>query len=43
VEIQPNQPTAQGPAEWFTEAVPGDQRPEADWGAHVTDDEYNNR
>jgi quercetin dioxygenase-like cupin family protein len=26
-----------------TEAVPGDQRPEAEWGEHVTDDEYNNR
>ncbi len=25
----------------ITEAVPGDQRPEADWGEHVTDDEYN--
>ena len=24
----------------ITEAVPGDQRPEADWGEHVTDDEY---
>jgi quercetin dioxygenase-like cupin family protein len=27
----------------ITEAVPGDERPEADWGEHVTDDEYNNR
>jgi quercetin dioxygenase-like cupin family protein len=27
----------------ITEAVPGDQRPEADWGQHVTDDEYNHR
>jgi quercetin dioxygenase-like cupin family protein len=27
----------------ITEAVPGDQRPEADWGAHVTDDEYHGR
>ena len=27
----------------ITEAVPGDQRPEADWGEHVTDDEYNHR
>jgi len=27
----------------ITEAVPGDQRPEADWGEHVTDDEYHNR
>jgi quercetin dioxygenase-like cupin family protein len=27
----------------ITEAVPGDQRPEADWGEQVTDDEYNNR
>ena len=26
-----------------TEAVPGDQRPEAEWGEHVTDDEYNGR
>jgi hypothetical protein len=90
VPIQPKQPTAKGPAEWFTgdawidgiargdapeeiragdvistppdewhwhgaapdhfmthlsitEAVPGDQRPEADWGEHVTDDEYQNR
>jgi hypothetical protein len=25
----------------ITEA-PGDQRPEADWGDHVTDDEYHN-
>ena len=24
----------------ITEAVPGDQRPEADWGEHVTDEEY---
>ena len=24
----------------ITEAVPGDQRPEADWGEHVTDSEY---
>jgi hypothetical protein len=24
----------------ITEAVPGDQRPEVDWGEHVTDDEY---
>ena len=27
----------------ITEAVAGDQRPEADWGEHVTDDEYNGR
>ena len=27
----------------ITEAVPGDQRPEADWGEHVTDDEYGHR
>jgi len=27
----------------ITEAVPGDQRPEADWGEHVTNDEYNRR
>lgn len=27
----------------ITEAVPGDERPEADWGEHVTDDEYNQR
>jgi hypothetical protein len=27
----------------ITEAVPGDERPEADWGEHVTDDEYNRR
>ena len=27
----------------ITEAVPGDERPEADWGEHVTDDEYRNR
>jgi hypothetical protein len=39
VPIQPKQPTAKGPAEWFT----GDDRPEADWGEHVTDDEYHNR
>ena len=24
----------------ITEAVPGDARPEIEWGAHVTDDEY---
>jgi hypothetical protein len=91
VPIQPKQPTARGPAGWFTgdvfidaivrgesrggaieeiragdvvstppdewhwhgaapdhlmthlsitEAVPGDRRPEAEWGEHVTDDEY---
>jgi quercetin dioxygenase-like cupin family protein len=27
----------------ITEAVPGDQRPEADWGEQVTDSEYNGR
>jgi quercetin dioxygenase-like cupin family protein len=27
----------------ITEAVPGDTRPEADWGEHVTDDEYRGR
>ena len=27
----------------ITEAVPGDKRPEADWGEHVTDDEYHDR
>jgi len=27
----------------ITEAVSGDERPEADWGEHVTDDEYNGR
>jgi hypothetical protein len=27
----------------ITEAAPGDERPEADWGEHVTDDEYNAR
>ncbi|MGH3176253.1 MAG: (R)-mandelonitrile lyase [Streptosporangiaceae bacterium] len=27
----------------ITEAVPGDTRPEADWGEHVTDDEYRRR
>ena len=27
----------------ITEAVPGDERPEANWGDHVTDDEYRNR
>lgn len=27
----------------ITEAVPGDTGPEADWGEHVTDDEYNAR
>jgi quercetin dioxygenase-like cupin family protein len=25
----------------ITEAVPGDERPEADWGVHVTEEEYN--
>ena len=83
--IQPKQPTAKGPAEWFTgdvwidgiargeepsrvrvsavrftpsartawlshavgqtltEGVGNDERPEANWGDHVTDDEYRNR
>jgi quercetin dioxygenase-like cupin family protein len=27
----------------ITEAVPGDARPEADWGEHVTDAEYGGR
>ena len=27
----------------ITEAVPGDLRPEADWGDHITDDEYCSR
>jgi len=27
----------------ITEAAVGDERPEADWGQHVSDDEYNNR
>ena len=27
----------------ITEAFPGDERPEAVWGQHVTDDEYNGR
>jgi quercetin dioxygenase-like cupin family protein len=27
----------------ITEAVPGDARPEVEWGKHVTDDEYNLR
>ena len=27
----------------ITEAVPGDERPEADWGDHVTDQEYDRR
>lgn len=27
----------------ITEAVPGGERPEADWGEHVTDDEYDGR
>jgi hypothetical protein len=27
----------------ITEAVPPDERPVADGGEHVTDDEYNNR
>ena len=26
----------------ITETVPGDERPETDWGKHVTNDEYNN-
>jgi hypothetical protein len=25
----------------ITEAVPDAERPDADWGDHVTDDEYN--
>jgi quercetin dioxygenase-like cupin family protein len=70
LEVLPKQPTAKGPAEWFTGDVistppgewhwhgaapdhfmthlsiteaPGDQRPEADWGDHVTDAEYHHR
>jgi len=27
----------------ITEATPADERPEADWGEHVTDDEYSGR
>jgi quercetin dioxygenase-like cupin family protein len=27
----------------ITEAVPGDQRPETDWGEHLSDDEYGGR
>jgi hypothetical protein len=27
----------------ITEAVPGDERPEAAWGEHVTDDEDHGR
>jgi quercetin dioxygenase-like cupin family protein len=27
----------------ITEAVPGDERPEAEWGEHVTTDEYHDR
>jgi quercetin dioxygenase-like cupin family protein len=27
----------------ITEAAPDDERPDADWGDHVTDDEYNGR
>ena len=27
----------------ITEAVPGDERPELDWGEHVSDDEYQQR
>ena len=27
----------------IAEAVPGDERPEADWGGHVTDQEYDRR
>ena len=27
----------------MTEVAVGDERPEADWGDHLTDDEYNNR
>jgi hypothetical protein len=27
----------------ITEVGVGDERPEADWGDHLTDDEYNNR
>ena len=27
----------------ITEAVPGDERPDASWGEHVTDAEYNQR
>jgi hypothetical protein len=65
VEFPARQPTAKGPAEWFTGDVwidaiargeephfmahlsiteaTGGQRPEADWGEHVTDDEYGSR
>ena len=34
---------AVGQTLYVTEAVPGDARPEADWGEHVTDDEYRAR
>jgi hypothetical protein len=27
----------------ITEAIPGDQRLEVDWGEHVTDEEYPDR
>ena len=27
----------------ITEAVPGYERPEANWGEHITDDEYHQR
>jgi hypothetical protein len=27
----------------ITDAVPGDQRPETDWGEHDTDDEHHSR
>jgi len=50
VEVQPKQWHWHGaaPAHFMThlsitEAVPGDERPEADWGEHVTDDEYQQR
>jgi hypothetical protein len=29
--------------EYRLNPVPGEERPEADWGEHVTNDEYNNR
>lgn len=42
MQIEPKPPTAKGPAD--TEGVaPGDERPETDWGEHVTDDEYQGR
>lgn len=52
MEFPPKQPTAKGPAEWFTgevwiDGIARGEEPSrvrvTDWGEHITDDEYNGR